>query len=161
MAAGRASACSGLMYRRVPTRSPVMVSPAWLWQWASPKSATHRFPRSSTIRLAGFTSRWTTPRPWAYSSAPAAWTPSPAAVRAEDPVVPQQADRVWLGGRRIGREARRFRGRPQRLQRREQLAEDAGEVRVPGRVLLDLRPLAPVEPVQELVGQPGDERLVA
>jgi hypothetical protein len=58
-----------------------MVSRASLWTWARPKSVTHRPPRPSTSRLAGFTSRWTTPRACAWSSASAAWAPSSATRR--------------------------------------------------------------------------------
>jgi CRISPR-associated protein Csb2 len=65
-------ACSGLMYRGVPSRSPDAVSPGSVATWARPKSATHRCPRPSISRLAGFTSRWTIPSPWACSKASAA-----------------------------------------------------------------------------------------
>src|SRR5215469_7557043 len=58
-----------------------MVRPGWLWQWARPKSVTHRLPRPSTSKLAGLMSRWTTPSWWACSSASAACTPSCATVR--------------------------------------------------------------------------------
>src|SRR4051812_30417929 len=62
------------MYRTVPSRSPDTVRSAPARNWARPKSVTHRWPRPSTSRLAGLTSRCTTPIEWAYSSASAAWT---------------------------------------------------------------------------------------
>ena len=58
----------------MPTTSPVRVSGSWLTTWATPKSASFAKPApaagsASTITLLGFTSRWITPRSWAWSSA--------------------------------------------------------------------------------------------
>jgi len=66
-------ACSGLMYSGVPSTMPVWVrrsSPASLTAVARPKSVSTARPFENRM-LPGLMSRWTSPFPWAYSSASA------------------------------------------------------------------------------------------
>ena len=67
------SICSGAQYSIVPTKLPVRVRPVRASSFTTPKS--ERYARSSapTRMFAGFTSRWTSPRACAASSADAIW----------------------------------------------------------------------------------------
>ena len=60
------SACSGAMKSTVPTTASlssnsVRLSPAEVSDRASPMSSSLTVPSAVTMRLAGFTSRWTNP----------------------------------------------------------------------------------------------------
>ena len=69
---GRPSACSGDMYRGVPKKCRPGVRCPWSWaSLAIPKSRIFGSPERSLMMLAGFTSRCTTPAPWAWCSASA------------------------------------------------------------------------------------------
>ena len=61
--------------------SPVRVRLRSLGNRARPKSVIQSAPSGSIKRLAGLMSRWRMPRPWAWSSASAASTPSRATLR--------------------------------------------------------------------------------
>ena len=64
--------CSGLMYATVPTAAPSRVTSVRAI-FASPKSRIATRPSDVTIRLAGFTSRWTIPASCAHWSPAAIW----------------------------------------------------------------------------------------
>ena len=66
-------ACSGERYCGVPSTWPVWVMPTLSAARAMPKSVTFTFRSGVTIRLAGFTSRWTMPAACAAAIASAAW----------------------------------------------------------------------------------------
>src|ERR1051325_5229920 len=55
--------------------SPVFVRLCWSSVLARPKSVIQTMPCRSRSRLDGLTSRWKMPCLWAYSRAPATWTP--------------------------------------------------------------------------------------
>ncbi len=61
---GPIRACSGLMYRGVPSRLSCCVRDGSARRRARPKSAIQTIPRASTSRFDGLTSRWMTPRWW-------------------------------------------------------------------------------------------------
>ena len=71
--AGRPSACSGLRYDGVPSRSPARVWPEASAARAMPKSVSFTSPSSRTRMLAGLTSRCTTLASCATPSARAHW----------------------------------------------------------------------------------------
>src|SRR5437764_5373402 len=66
-------ACSGAMYSAVPSTVWPVVSAVAAVDRAMPKSTSVTVPSAEISRLAGLTSRWTTPRRCAASSASAAW----------------------------------------------------------------------------------------
>ena len=78
--AGSPRACSGAMYPELPRIVPADVRGSCAAARAMPKSVTCTSLSSSSMRLAGFTSRWTMPAACAASSAPAAWSSQAIAV---------------------------------------------------------------------------------
>jgi hypothetical protein len=62
-------ACSGERYDAVPRTAAVCSTVSFVVTRAMPKSVTFTWPSRVTMMLAGFTSRWMTPCPWATASA--------------------------------------------------------------------------------------------
>ena len=103
---GSPRACSGAMYPTDPSTDPTAVSVSWSAARAIPKSETRIVSSSAMSRFAGLTSRWTTPRAWALSSARAACSSHRSACSggtaprcSRSPTVPCVAYSITMNGR--------------------------------------------------------------
>jgi hypothetical protein len=78
---------------------------------------------------------------------------------ADQAEVAQRRRTLRGAGRRGRRPGGVHAGQAEQLQRRQHLPQQGGDARVAGGVLLDRRPLAPVEPLREFVGDLAHQRL--